>query len=181
MPVVSRERAHVAYLDAQYRAIASTVESLGRLVPDAEMTIREISSKIDVAWQKQWKGSGRLPPDGGWDWPVKRTQYTFNSAIKLAMWCRKEAILSGLMLGRLNNTACVIDYLEGSPDDAHPLKGKVTLFGLDVAARYAQETGRREVWIKNPANDVLIDLYARAYGFEYVKPRQGGPYCRKAV
>lgn len=160
----------------------ATAAELVPVVGYRSITIREMSGKIDDAWHTQWTAAKlRTPPDGGWDWPYKRKHYDYVSALKVAMWADDETVLCGLMLARLNNTACVVDMLEGNPDPRHPLKGRVAFLGLDIAARYAQLNGRRELWINDPANDRLIELYVSGYDFEHVKPKGRPPYCRRAL
>lgn len=71
--------------------------------------------------------------------------------------------------------------VEGNPNPANPLKGKVLPLVLETAACYAQCTGREDVWLLAPASEQLINLYTSQYGFTLVKPRKGVPYCRRKV
>lgn len=82
---------------------------------------------------------------------------------------------------RLNNTACCIKALEGSPDPNHGLKGLVLLVALELASMYAQSKGRREVWLYKPANDMLLWHILNDYCFELVSPKSGASFFRKEV
>ncbi len=85
------------------------------------------------------------------------------------------------MLMRLNNTACVIEMFEGSPNPHHSIKGMVPLVALEAASLYAQSTGRREVWLPSPANAMVLQYFLTGYGFELITPKKGVPFCRKEV
>jgi hypothetical protein len=89
--------------------------------------------------------------------------------------------LAGLAIGKPNSTAVLIEAIENHPLLRPPLKGQILPFILDVAASYAQLTAREEIWLVEPANQELINLYVQEYEFEFVKPRKQRPYCRKRI
>ncbi len=97
------------------------------------------------------------------------------------MWCRGESELCGLLLMRLNNTSCEIEMAEGSPNANHSLRGMVLPVALELASMYAQSQGRREVWLKSPANDMARWFLIRDYGFELATPKSGAAFLRKEV
>ncbi len=141
------------------------------------------SPKADAAWRSQWKAiSSRTPPNGGWNWPACVNRRARDpTALCAAMWCQNEQELCGLTLVRLNGTACWIEMMEGSPDPSHSLRGLVHLLALELASMYAQATGRRDVWLHRPANDMLLRYYLDVWGFALAKPKNAPPFCRREV
>lgn len=178
---MTRQRAEARHAKAAFCATYKGLHEFLNRKPIKGLSVREISGKADEAWAEQWAGTDRTPPNGGWDWPHNRKAYQHHGALKVAFWGKDETILCGLMLARLNNTACVVEFIEGSPNPEHPLKGSVIDLALEVAAQYAREMGRAELWVMEPANEHLIGLYVTGYGFEFVRPRKGSPFCRKVV
>jgi hypothetical protein len=152
-------------------------EAIG--VPEG-FKILPFNEEAEYAWHQQWRSiSHRVPPRGGWDWPSLRWSYR-NDTTTLAgsMWVNDE--LLALFLGRLNNRAARLDYLEASPQINHPLTGKALPLAIEVGARYAQKTGRRELWLMEP-RPAIIAFSKESYGFEYVEPPGKTPFCRREV
>jgi hypothetical protein len=85
------------------------------------------------------------------------------------------------MIATLNQTAVKIEYIESSPSGNHPLRNRVLLLGVDVAIRYADGTGREQLWLIEPANERLTRLYVEVYGFESAITQQGTRICRREV
>ncbi len=164
-----------------FQEIAATASiSLKEYLPSS-MSLTPGSEKSDGAWRSQWRPiSNRIPPNGGWDWPSCRLAGSKDpTQLCAAMWCQSE--LCGLLLVRLNNTACRIEAVEGSPKPNHSLRGLVLLIALEMASMYAQSQGRREVWLCKPANDMLLWYIVNDYCFELVSPKTGPAFCRKQV
>ena len=158
---------------------ANTSSSLRQFLPSS-FSLTPASDKSDQAWERQWRPmSTRRPPNGGWDWPSCR--HKAPSGIFTAMWCKRETELCGLLLVRLNDSACCIAMLEGSPNPYHSMRGIVLLTALEFAAMFAQKTGRQDVWICGPIGDMILRHLLTDYGFELLKPRKGFSFCRKAV
>ncbi len=136
--------------------------------------------EAEYAWHRQWKSpSNRTPPNGGWDWSRLRWDYRNDSTtLAGAMWVNGD--LLALFLGRLNNTAARIDYLESTPHFNHPLRGKVLPLAIETGALYAQKAGRKELWLRDPVRAV-IEFSKRFYGFEYVEPPGETPFCKREV
>jgi hypothetical protein len=162
--------------------IAAAAASLKEYLPSS-FSLTQGSEKSDDAWRRQWQPvSNRKPPNGGWDWPACRLARGRDPArLCAAMWCRNGSELCSLVLMRLNNTACRIEMVEGSPNPHHSMKGLVIPAALELAAMYAQAKGRREVWLCSPANDMLLWFLINDYGFELVSPKKGRPFCRREV
>jgi hypothetical protein len=176
----SYSRAKLRYINKQSEVMGVTLHALREHLP-SDAVLKFMSMETDVAWYAQWRPySKRVPPEGGWDWPELRTHFGKDpKSLCLSMWAQKE--LCGLMIARLNQTACAVERIEGSPVSNHPFRNRVLLVGLDVAARYAQGSGREEVWLIEPANDKLIRIYVEVYGFELVTTKQGQRICRRKV
>ena len=161
---------------------AATARSLEQYLPSS-FSLTPASDKSDSAWRSQWQPlSKRVPPNGGWDWPSYRLAADRNPTRHcVAMWCKKESELCGFLLVRLNNTACCVEAVEGSPNPTHGLRGLVLPVALELASRYAQLKGRQEVWLCKPANDMLLWHILNDYRFELVSPKRGASFCRKEV
>lgn len=174
--------AKLRYITLRAEAMATAWLELRDHLPDGA-SLSHMSSRSDVAWYSQWQPiNDREPPNGGWHWPNRFAHYKERPEnLCVAMWSRNEQELCGMLVARLNRTAAVVDAIEGSPKVNHSLTGKVLLLGLETAARYAQITGRRELWLMEPSNKKLTRLYVGQYGFEYVTPQKGVPFCRREV
>jgi hypothetical protein len=168
------------YITKQSEVMGVTRYELRDLLSD-DSVIKMMTGEADVAWYEQWRPhSGRVPPNGGWNWPELRAHFSKDPQnLCVAMWAATQ--LCGLMIARINQTACVVERIESSPVSNHPFRKKVLLVGLDAAARYAQTSGRSEVWIIEPANEALTKLYVEVYGFECSTTKQGQQFCRRKV
>jgi hypothetical protein len=171
----------VRFIKLQVEAMATAARQRADILPN-DFRMSQLTTQSDYEWHTQWKPiSTRKGAAGGWNWPDLRAHYQRKATnLTVAMWTGPRPTLNGMFLGRLNRSAATIDYLEGSPDVNHILKGKVVLVALEVVTVYARITGRRYVWLVNPISE-LKDLYTKQYGFEYVEPRKGSPFCRREV
>jgi len=162
--------------------IAATAVSLKQYLPWS-FSLTPGSGKSDEAWRRQWQPIlKRTPPNGGWEWPACRlARGNDPTRFCAAMWCQNESELCSLVLMRLNNTACRIEIVEGSPNPNHTLRGLVIPVALELASMYAQAKGRREVWLCSPANDMLLWFLVKDYCFELASPKNGKPFCRREV
>jgi hypothetical protein len=162
--------------------IAAAAVSLKEYLPSS-FSLTQGSKKSDDAWRRQWQPAlSRKPPHGGWDWPACRSARSRDpTRFCAAMWCRNGSELCSLVLMRLNNTACRIEMVEGSPNPHHSMKGLVIPAALELAAMYAQAKGRREVWLCSPANYMLLWFLINDYGFELALPKRGKSFCRREV
>jgi hypothetical protein len=177
--MISRSSANLRYISFQIEAMATAANALAEYLPSGVKSA-PFRDEAEYAWHQQWKPlSQRKPPHGGWDWATLRWDYR-NEPTTLAVAIWSEEVLSALLLGRLNNTAARIDYLEGSPDINDPLRGKVIPLAIEIGARYAQKAGRAELWLMDPV-PALREFCKRAFRFEYVEPRGKIPFCRREV
>lgn len=178
---MSRQQAAVRYLTKLCEAHHAAVQNLGGVLPHG-LIVREITRAATEAWRQQWQPINRRePPEGGWDWPEIWTDRKrhHSEVFHAAVWAGDR--LCGLGLGVPNNTAVVIEGVEGDPNSDNPAKGLVLLMILEAATCYAQLTGRREVWAREPANERLVGLYVEGFKFELVTGKGHKPYCRKRV
>ncbi len=88
--------------------------------------------------------------------------------------------MAGMAICTLSGEAVHLQAVEADPAAASPLAGKILLIVLQVAASYAQRTGRAEVRIVDPA-DGLVRVYCDDYGFALEKPRGKKQYCYRKV
>lgn len=176
------KNAKLRYLRKQFEAMGTSCLELREHLPaDAEM--RPMSGESDLAWAEQWYPiNARIPPNGGWDWPNLRSHYSRDPEnLCVAMWARNENLLAGLMIATLNQTAVKIEFIKSSPSSNPPLRNKVLLLGIDTAIRYADGTGREQLWIVEPANEDLTEHYVEVYGFKSATTQQGTRICRREV
>jgi hypothetical protein len=176
----SRHSATLRYISLQIEAMATAAGSMQEpfRLPEG-FKIVPFNNEAEYAWRQQWPpDSERTPPHGGWDWSKLMWDYRNDpTALAGSMWVNDQ--LSALFLGRLNNTAARIDYLEATPHVNHPLTGKVLPLAIEVGARYAQKAGRQELWLMEPVPKVRE--FSKRVGFEYVEPPGKTPFCRREV
>jgi hypothetical protein len=96
---------------------------------------------------------------------------------EVAVWSAQT--LCGLAVGAPRSNFCRVDYVEGSPDPSHPLRGHVTIVALGVAVAYAAALGLKEVRLMNPLEDVVPHYIM--LGFSLVSLPDGTTYCRVEV
>ncbi len=166
----AKSRETQRYADIAFEATQKAGRTLIGVV-SAPYIISDITVSAVETWEAQWVPiNNRKPPDGGWDWKTIRREHNRNksSRFRFAIW--SDEVLCGLATGYLNNTAVVIEAVECHPSDTHPLKGDVMLIVLEASAMYAQGTGRGELWLKDPVEE-LITFYR---GFGFTLEKRGG-------
>lgn len=113
-----------------------------------------------------------------WDWRSLARSET-RRRIEAAAWSSRT--LCGLMLGRITSSHVEIVRVEGSPEAAHPLKGRIVDVAIACAEAMAAELGMDEVRIDSP-DLALLSFYAargytivvrRGYEIDYVAKRFG--------
>ncbi|MCR3962451.1 hypothetical protein NUK45_05485 [Aeromonas veronii] len=96
----------------------------------------------------------------GWDWPDALRQYRQNhmARLELAIWNGNE--LCGLMLGKASEGRLVVkvNYLQGSTNPDHPLKGWIMEIATRCAELFAASIGAAWVAIQEPHED-LVEHY----------------------
>jgi hypothetical protein len=180
---LKRNEAKLRYINDLCEACSAITKKYSPEV-NGHLLVREMSLRAIHAWSEQWAPHNqRTPPNGGWDWNGIRSSPRFAREVnvfKIAVW-GKDDLLAGLSIGLSNRTAVCLEAVEAYPLLRPPMKGIILPVVLDCAAAYAQLTGRREIWLLEPAGDELINLYTSVYEFELVTPRRGKRYCRKEV
>jgi hypothetical protein len=83
--------------------------------------------------------------------------------------------LCGLAIGWTRQRFCRVDFLEGSPDPTHPLKGSIAVVVSGAAVAYATAMDREEVRLIDPISAV-VPRY-EALGFTLASPKGQTPYC----
>jgi hypothetical protein len=96
---------------------------------------------------------------------------------EVAVWSGQ--ILCGLAIGRTRTEYCRVDYLEGSPDPVHPLKGNVVVVVAGAVVAYATALGKREVRLVDPLPAVVA--HYEALGFKLANPKGASPYCWREI
>lgn len=126
--------------------------------------LREISYSDAVEadkWSDYWDDSQKIP---SWDWVRMYHDYQSNSGVK-----RFDAALM------MNGVLCAMCYgvpsagkltlklhaISRKPNN-NPLEGKVLTIMLFAADAYARILGCTELWICNPMNERLVDVYEKS-------------------
>lgn len=132
-------------------------------------------------WERTWKPlAAQAPPLGGWDWGgIHLMHANSDRAFCVSLWATNH-VLCGLALLRLSQSAVKIEIIEGNPDHSHPLKKSVLPIMLDVAARFAQRLGKRQIHAIDP-HERMIEILTSDFEFEVVKERNGRHWCRREV
>jgi len=118
-------------------------------------------------WSGRWKNSEKIST---WGWERMYHDYRSHSGIKrfdvaLSMRGMLSAICYGVPTrGKLT---LKLHAISRRPDN-NPLQGKVLTIILFSADAYARLSGCEELWICNPMNENLVDVYQK---FGYVSNR----------
>ena len=123
-------------------------------------------------WEDQWEElNTRSPPNGGWNW--RDIFYSQNKPItrrySLAILC--EDILCGMAIGYSSKggSHVRVDFIEGSPDDAHPLRGKILEIIVNVSMDYTRLIEKKKLIIADPVAG-LVEKYKEMGFTHYRKP-----------
>jgi hypothetical protein len=121
-----------------------------------------------------WRTLGRAVD---WSWRVLARRPTHQ--VRTAIWHGDR--LCGLMCGSAGEAAVVLRYLEGAPDSAHPLKGRVADIGVATAEVYAQAIGAPVLLLNDPIPALVTRFSARrGYGW-MTEPSFRGYFGRKVM
>ena len=148
---------------------------------NAPLSFRNIESRAFVAWKVQWQAlyAGRLDR-GGWDWPQLALSYLAKpEAFHLAIW--SQTLLCGLAVGRPSRARSLltVEFIEGSPEPSHPLKGSILALTIVAADAYARAIECLTLRISEPAAG-LLPIYAE-FGFRIVKSGPTVRYCERRI
>jgi hypothetical protein len=178
---MSRGAAEERYRQRRRTAFAEATRRLSDagVAPYDELRLIEIDlTVIHSAMLVEW-GSGRRVR---WNWQELHARFKRNypDRFELAVLCGNH--ICAFALGRPSKarTHCSLDYVEASPDQSHPLKGRVLPVVLTALERYCVAIGAHEMRIPEPLPG-LIPLYEDKYAFSVVKDPGGHPYWRREV
>ncbi len=176
---MNREFKRIQDRNLQHRtdAVGAAIEEMAEHAP-ADFEVHNWSRSIEEAYQKQW-GSVERHPDGGWDWPALREQHRRDGDSQI-LAIKSGERLAALALITVHNSCVKVAFLEGDPRKDCPLREFRTALALDIAARYGQRLGKKELRLE-PVNSSLKDLYVDGYLFEEVKPDKGDSYVKKSL
>lgn len=97
---------------------------------------------------------------------------------KFAIWVGDR--LCGLGVATTSNQSIRLRFIEGSPLEDCPLKGRRILIALEAVAYYGQLRGKKELLLE-PLNEKLISVYETTYGMKIIHPTKGNPYASKGI
>lgn len=142
-------------------------DDLRRHVPALRLTSIDTAA-LNAA--KPW----RLAQAVGWEWPavVKRRRA---NRFDLAIWA--NVTLCGLAYGPADTSWVAIGFLQGNPDPAHPLRGRVIPIALAVLEAQVLAADAAEARLLQPFPE-LLPLY-EARGYRRVVDRPDLDYLRK--
>lgn len=138
------------------------------------VSLREIEYRDVVEadrWSSQWSNPEKTPT---WNWERMYYDYTSNSGVKrFDVSLSRNGILSAICYGVPTKGKLILKLhaISRKPDN-NPLQGKVLTIILFAADAYARLLGCEELWICNPMNENLVDLYKKS-GYEENKNRLG--------
>jgi hypothetical protein len=150
-----------------------------------DVKITKIDQSVLKAWADTWKiVNTRQPPNGGWDWEYKNNtlhgKYKKN-LMGIAVWGEDNS-LCGLALCTKSkgNEVLSIHYIEGSPNENHPLKGYVFTIIDTVLLQYGGLIKSNSIRIIDPV-DTLISFYT-SFGYKLNKKLLfHQKYCEKGM
>jgi hypothetical protein len=133
-------------------------------------------SALDAA--DAWRG--RLV---GWPWRTMASDWRKSHASRFEVSVWHGVSLCGLALGKPAPSAPHISlhFMEGCPDPAHGLRGKVAACVLTALRAYGVMLGKSEIRLIEPLPEVIPYYCGPGLGFELVFERGGVPYCRRSI
>lgn len=173
----SRGATEARYRDIRHAALNKAEELAQTVFAPTPVRLTAIGPAAVDAFKGHWNGhAARRYP---WPWAdmVAAARRDDPTRFEVAVWSAQT--LCGLALGRTRAAYCGIDYLEGSPEPTHALKGRVTTLVAAAATIYAIALGKSQLRLMNP----LPDMVARyqALGFALAAPKGESPYCWRTL
>lgn len=165
-----------------YRETIVHYEGLRRVVheftedefKDYSVTLRDIQYHDALEadkWSNRWLDREKAPI---WDWERMYHDYHSHSGVKrFDIALSAGGVLSALCYGIPSRRKLTLKLhaISRRPYD-NPLQGKILTIILFAADAYARLLGCEELWICNPMNEKLVDVYQR-YGYRANKNRMG--------
>jgi hypothetical protein len=177
MAIASRQATETRYAGQRAAAFKRAEDILGQEQAQAPITLRAITPETLATFGTQWQDHAqRLYP---WPWHQMAGDYRRNEPTRFeaAVWSAET--LCGLALGRLRARYCSLDYIEGSPAPAHPLRGMVIPAVLTALTAYAVALGRAEIRLIDPF-PALVPRYENL-GFMLATPKREARYWWKEI
>lgn len=153
-------------------ALQRAQELLSEALEPVPVRLGLIGPEALEAFEQTWSSR----PERRYPWSWGRMVLDFRrlpTRFEVAVWSGE--VLCGLAVGEVRGTHVRVNYIEGSPDPEHPLKGKVVSAVLTASTTYARIVDRREVRLVDPV-EAMIPRY-RALGLMLVSPRGEPRYC----
>lgn len=157
---------HSLYDAARYRTYQLTEHTLAYTGQPVQLS--DIDRPVWTLYRQEWYGHPARKYRGwAWNSVVFDGRHDDPSCFELSILCSGR--LCGLAFGcGEENTYCSIDYIEGCPDTAHPLKGLITDIAVQTLIVYGALLGRPEVRISQPNPRLCQRVLAAGYGFQLV-------------
>ena len=116
-----------------------------------------------------------------WSWADLRAGFRHDPA-RFDLELRAKGTICAFALGRpsASRSCCALNYIEASPDAAHPLRGQVLGVVITALERYCIAIGAQTMRLVEPL-PVLVPIYCDRYGFRLVELRGQVPYCEREV
>ena len=113
----------------------------------------------------------------GWDWTqlVSRLRQSHPSRFELAIIVGNQVCALALGKPSKSRSHCSLDFVEGSPDPKHALKGKVLAVVITALSRYCVVIRAPEMRIVE-ALPGAVSLYTDKFGFAVARGADGRPY-----
>jgi hypothetical protein len=169
----SRRAAEDRYRNIRHAAFQRALALIQETFAPIPVRLTEIGPTAIAAFNDHWAGhAARRYP---WPWAdmVADARRDDPARFEVAVW--SEQVLCGLAFGRTRTGYCAVEYLEGSPEPDHPLKGRVTVIVSGAAVAYATALGKPQLRLIDPL-EAMVPRY-KALGFELATPKGESPYC----
>jgi hypothetical protein len=144
----SRAAAEARYREVRLAALHHAEELATAALAPTPVRLDVISPAALQAFHDQWAGhpARRYP----WPWATMLEDAKRNEPDRFEVSVWSGETLCGLGIGRTRQKFCHVDFIEGSPDPAQPLKGSVAIVVSGAAVAYATAMGREEVRLNEP-------------------------------
>lgn len=143
--------------------------------------LRPLDASALAAFAAQWRGHPTRRVAWPWSDMAADWRRACPERFELAVWSGGQ--LCALALGRPAPSArhLALHYQEGSPNPAHPLRGRVTAVVLIAAEAYALVLGKTELRLVEPLPALVSYYCSPALGFHLVSPPGAPPYCTRRI
>lgn len=116
------------------------------------------------------------PARAGW---IRNRRLRIGGNPTVAFWGRTGMTLAGLIVIGLHNRSVVVELFDARPPAGHQMQGMIAPLGIDVAARYTQGIGFRDLLILS-SDPKLLDHLQHDYGLGPIEMFEKSYACRVA-